>query len=182
MARIGKHVKQLRTRRKLSIRDLASRSGVCHATISLIERDLSSPTVDTLSAIADALGTTIVGFFEDIEQLVHYSPFYSQAELVEIGEVSSISYRMVGSNHPNRHLLMMQETYEVGADTGEAFAHRSQETGFVLAGEIELTVGEETRILRKGEAYYFDSLLPHRFRNVGKTKAMIISAITPPTY
>ena len=110
MARIGKHIKELRTRRKLSVRDLASRSGVSHATISLIERDLSSPTVDTLSAVADALGTTLVGFFEGIEQLTRYSPFYSHVELVEIGEVSSISYRMVGSNHPNRHLLMMHET------------------------------------------------------------------------
>jgi len=182
MPRIGVHIKELRKRRKLTVRELAARSGVSHATISLIERDRTSPSIDTLSAMTDALGTTLVGFFDDIEQSIPYSPFYTADQLVEIGETSTISYRMLGINHPNRRLLMLRESYEVGADTGEAYSHRSQEAGFVLAGEIELTVGNETRLLRQGDAYYFDSQLPHRFRNVGKTRAEIISAVTPPTY
>lgn len=182
MPQIGTHLKELRTRRKLTVRELAARSGISHATISLIERDRTSPSVDTLSAMTDALGTTLVGFFQDIAQSVPYSPFYSSEELVEIGETRKVSYRMLGINHPNRHLLMLHETYAVGADTGEAFSHKSQEAGFVLAGEVELTVGSETRILRRGEAYYFDSQTPHRFRNVGRGKAEIISAVTPPTY
>ena len=182
MPRIGRHIKELRTRRKLTVRELAARSGISHATISLIERDRTSPSIDTLSAMTDALGTTLVGFFEDIQQSTPCSPFYGADDLIEIGATRSISYRMLGMNQPNRHLLMLHEVYEVGADTGAAFSHRSQEAGFVLQGEVELTVGEETRVLRKGDGYYFDSQLPHRFRNVGKTKAEIISAVTPPTY
>jgi transcriptional regulator with XRE-family HTH domain len=182
MPRIGRHVKELRERRKISVRELAARSGISHATISLIERDRSSPTLDTLSAIADALGTTLVGFFQDIKPFLRYSPFYSHDELVEIGQENSISYRMAGGNHPNRQILMLYETYEVGADTGEVPSHSSQEAGFVLSGEIELTVGSQSRVLHKGDAYYFDSVVPHRFHNVGKTKAVIVSAVTPPTY
>ncbi len=182
MPRIGPHIKQLRTRRKLTVRELASRSGVSHATISLIERDRTSPSLDTLSAMLDALGTTLVGFFEDIPQSVPYSPFYANDELVEIGDADAVSYRMLGMNHPNRHLLVLWETYQVEADTGEAFSHKAQEAGFVLKGELEITVGSNTRVLRRGDGYYFDSQLPHRFRNVGKTTAEIISAVTPPTY
>lgn len=182
MPRIGHHIKELRTRRKLTVRELALRSGVSHATISLIERERTSPSIDTLSAMLDALGTTLVGFFGDIPQTVPYSPFYAKDELVEIGDASAVSYRMLGMNHPNRHLLMLRETYQVDTDSGAPFSHKAQEAGFVLSGEMELTVGSETRVLRSGEAYYFDSQLPHRFRNVGKTTAEIISAVTPPTY
>lgn len=182
MPRIGLHIKELRKRRKLSVRELAMRSGVSHATISLIERDKSSPSVDTLSAMLDALGTTLVGFFENLQHSVQCSPFYASEDLVEIGDAQSVSYRMLGLNHPNRHILMLHETYEVGADTGEAFSHRAQEAGFVLRGEVEVTVGSAVRVLRPGEGYYFDSQLPHRFRNAGNTKAEIISAVTPPTY
>jgi transcriptional regulator with XRE-family HTH domain len=182
MPRIGRHIKDLRTRRKLTVRELAARSGISHATISLIERDRTSPSIDTLSAITDSLGTTLVGFFEDIQQSAPSSPFYTADELVEIGATRSISYRMLGVNQPNRHILMLHEVYEVGADTGEAFTHKSQEAGFVLQGEVELTVGTESRVLRKGDGYYFDSQQPHRFRNVGKTRAEIISAVSPPTY
>lgn len=182
MPQLGPHLKQLRKRRKLTVRELATRSGVSHATISLIERDKTSPTIDTLSAMLDALGTTLVGFFDGLQTSLPYSPFYAETDLVEIGDTDSISYRMLGVNHPNRAILMLKETYKPGADTGEAFSHRAQETGFVLSGEVEVTVGAVTKILRRGDGYYFDSAEPHRFRNVGDSDAEIISAVTPPTY
>lgn len=182
MPKIGIHLKELRTRRQLTVRELANRSGISHATISLIERDRTSPSIDTLTAMLDALGTTLVGFFGDIEQSVPFSPFYTSEDLVEIGDADTISYQMLGMNHPNRHILMMRETYQVDGDTGSAFSHKAQEAGFVLSGEVEVTVGVESKVLRQGDGYYFDSQTPHRFRNVGKTTAEIISAVTPPTY
>ncbi|QHI97729.1 cupin domain-containing protein [Xylophilus rhododendri] len=182
MAQVGIHLKQLRMRRKLSVRELAQRSGISHATISLVERDKTSPSVDTLSAMLDALGTTLVGFFDGLQTTLPYSPFYDEEDLVEIGDQDTISYRMLGMNHPNRHILMLKESYAVGADTGEAFSHRSQEAGFILSGQVEVTVGDQTRVLGPGQGYYFDSQMPHRFRNVGPGTAEIISAVTPPTY
>ena len=77
---------------------------------------------------------------------------------------------------------MLRETYGIGAETGGAFSHTAQETGFVLRGSVEVTVGTESRVLQEGDGYYFDSQTPHRFRNVGDTIAEIISAVTPPTY
>ena len=182
MAQLGIHLRALRMRRKLSVRDLAGRSGISHATISLVERDKTSPSVDTLSAMLDALGTTLVGFFDGLQTTLAYSPFYDEEDLVEIGDKDTVSYRMLGMNHPNRHILMLKETYAVGADTGEAFSHRSQEAGFVLSGQVEVTVGDQARVLGPGQGYYFDSQTPHRFRNVGPGTAEIISAVTPPTY
>ena len=49
-------------------------------------------------------------------------------------------------------------------------------------GRIELTVGAETRQLGPGDAYYFTSAIPHRFRNTGAEPCEIISANTPPTF
>jgi len=182
MAQVGTKLRELRRRRDLGVRELALRSGISHSAISLIERDRMSPSVDTLSAILDALGTTLPGFFSDLQASAPYTPFYKAEELVEIGKAHAISYRMIGINHPNRQLLMLHETYAVGADTGQAFAHSAQEAGVVTKGAVELTVGEQQRVLRPGDAYYFDSRLPHRFRNVADEKSEILSAVTPPTY
>nr|WP_256365667.1 cupin domain-containing protein [Thioclava sp. JE_KL1] len=78
---------------------------------------------------------------------------------------------------------MLYETYEPGADTGaEAYAHEGEEGGFVIEGELLLTVGETTELLRAGDAYLFDSRLPHRFRNVAKARCVVVSAATPPTF
>lgn len=182
MAQVGTKLRELRRRRDLGVRELALRSGISHSAISLIERDRMSPSVDTLSAILDALGTTLTGFFSDLQASTPYTPFYQAEELVEIGKAHAISYRMIGINHPNRQLLMLKETYAVGSDTGEAFSHAAQEAGVVTRGAIELTVGEQKRVLKPGDAYYFDSRLPHRFRNVADEKSEILSAVTPPTY
>jgi transcriptional regulator with XRE-family HTH domain len=180
--RIGKKLKELRRRRDLGIRELALRCGVSHSSISLLERDRISPSIDTLSAILDALGTTLPSFFSELDSNLPSSPFYSAADLVEIGRAGSISYRMIGANHPNRQLLMLHEAYAPGADTGEAFSHAAQEAGVITRGAVEITVGGDTRVLREGEAYYFDSRLPHRFRNASEGTSEIVSAITPPTY
>ncbi len=77
---------------------------------------------------------------------------------------------------------MLHETYATGADTGEAISHAAQEAGVVVVGTVEITVGARQRRLSAGDAYYFDSQTPHRFRNVGEEEARIVSAITPPTY
>lgn len=182
MPQIGPKLKELRGRRHLGIRELAIRSGVSHSTISLIERNKMSPSVETLGAIVDALGTTLSGFFADLQSALPHSPFYKAEDFVEIGQVNSISYRMIGINHPNRHLLMLHETYVPGADTGEAFAHAAQEAGMVLRGAVELTVGNQRRVLNAGDGYYFDSRESHRFRNTSDETSEILSAITPPTY
>jgi transcriptional regulator with XRE-family HTH domain len=182
MPQIGEKLKELRGRRHLGVRELAARSGISHSAISLIERNRMSPSVETLGAILDALGTTLTGFFSDLQSRLPYSPFYRADEFVEIGKASSISYRMIGINHPNRQLLVLHETYAPGADTGEAFNHAAQESGMVLKGAVELTVGSESRRLAVGDGYYFDSREFHRFRNVADEPSEILSAITPPTY
>lgn len=52
----------------------------------------------------------------------------------------------------------------------------------VLSGAVEVTVGNQKRVLHPGDGYYFDSRLPHRFRNVHDGQSEVVSAITPPTY
>lgn len=182
MSQIGEHLRELRRRRHLGIRELAIRSGISHSTISLIERDRISPSVDTLSAILDALGSTLTGFFSGLKSQVPSSPFYAARDCIEIGKHDAISYRMAGVNYPNRAILMLHETYAPGADTGETLSHHAQEAGFVIAGAVEITVGEDCRVLRPGDGYYFDSNSGHRFRNVHDGPSEIVSAVTPPTY
>lgn len=182
MPQIGRHLRELRRRRQLSSRELAARAGVSHSTISLIERDRMSPSIDTLGAVVDALGTTLVEFFSGLRNAYSYSPVYRPDEFVEIGNPDEISYRVIGFNQPSRKMQVLIESYKQDADTGDIFSHDAQEAGLILEGRIELTVGEQTWELEVGDGYYFDSNLPHRFRNVGSGMAKIISAITPPSY
>jgi transcriptional regulator with XRE-family HTH domain len=55
MASVLRILREERDKRGLSMNVVAQRSGLSHSTVSLIERDLRSPTLDSLLRIADAL-------------------------------------------------------------------------------------------------------------------------------
>ena len=68
--------------------------------------------------------------------------------------------------HPSRAIAFLNEIYPPGADTGdEMLTHEGEETGILVEGRLELTVGLETFVLEAGDSYYFESSKPHRFRN-----------------
>ena len=93
-----------------------------------------------------------------------------------------IQYRLVAASRHDRNMSVLWEIYEPDTDTGEDFlSHSGEEGGVVVEGELEVTVAGKTWTLGPGDAYYFDSRLPHRFRNTGKVPARIVSANTPPT-
>ena len=78
-------------------------------------------------------------------------------------------------------LQILHERYEPGADTGETMIeHEASEGGIVIEGELEITIGTESRILKAGDAYLFYSREPHRFRNTSDRVCKVISACTPP--
>ena len=80
-------------------------------------------------------------------------------------------------------MSILWEAYEPGTDTGDdLLTHSGEEGGMIIDGEIELTVASETNVLGPGEAYYFKSRLPHRFRNTGKVAARIDSSNRPPHF
>lgn len=182
MRGVGIKLHELRARRGLGLRELAARSGISHTAISLIERGRMSPSVDSLAAVLDALGTTLSAFFSEVDGALPHMPFYARDELAEIGRPDRVSQRVVGINHPNRRLLLLHETFAPGAAAEPVAGHAADEAGIVVRGAVEVSVGGLSRVLREGDAYYFDSRAPHQFRNVHDGPSELVSAVTPPTY
>jgi mannose-6-phosphate isomerase-like protein (cupin superfamily) len=80
-------------------------------------------------------------------------------------------------------MCILREVMPPATDTGESMlAHEGEEGGVILQGRVEVTVGDRVRVLGPGEAYYFESRIPHRFRNVGDEDAILVSANTPATF
>lgn len=188
---IGTRLRAVRVAQRLSQRELARRSGVTNGMISQIEQNNSSPSVSSLKRILDAIPMTLGAFFsEDFTD--QQKVFFRKDELREINpgrvfrngatDAATISLRQVGTVQ-NRAIQMLHECYAPGADTGaELYTHDAEEAGIVIEGEIEITVGDETVVLGPGDAYLFDSRVPHRFRNIGNVECTLVSACTPPSF
>jgi transcriptional regulator with XRE-family HTH domain len=178
---IGDRLRRLRVAKGLSQRDVARRAGVTNATISMIENNKISPSVASLKKILDGLLVPLADFFgsgRERDERV----FFAADELTEIAG-GKISFRQVGDDLRGRALQVLHETYQPRADTGRAMlGHEGEEAGIVICGRIEITVGDARRVLGPGDAYYYDSSFPHRFRNVGNEPCEIISVCTPPNF
>lgn len=182
---VGARLKQVRELHGLSQRQLAQRAGVTNGTISLIEQNRCSPSISSMRKVLQGIPLSLAEFFStDLpprEQI-----FFKKDDLVELssmlvkGKVGQVSFRQVGDLR-GRNLQVLHERYAPGADTGRSMLqHESEEGGIVLRGQIELTVGDRKEILGPGDAYLFDSRIPHRFRNLGDEECEIVSACTPP--
>ncbi len=176
---VGERLRTLREMYGMSQRALAKKAGVTNGIISMIEKNTNSPSLATLKKILDAFPVSFSEFFSEgvSPQL---KTFYKAADLLEIGS-AGFSFRQVGGDLTGKSMQILHERIEAGADSGyEMLRHESEEGGVVIRGAIELTVGGETQILGPGDAYYFDSRIPHRFRNIGEHDAEVISACSPP--
>ena len=178
---IGSRLKELRKMHGLSQRELAKRAGVTNGTISLIEQNRISPSIGSLKKVLGGFPISIADFLT-LDLKPRRKVFYEAKELREISK-GDVSFRLVGRDTRGRSIQMMHERYVPGADTGEEMlSHAGEECGIVISGVMELTVGGEVRKLVAGDAFYFDSRLPHRFRNPGTIDCVVVSACTPPSF
>jgi transcriptional regulator with XRE-family HTH domain len=178
---VGARLRSVRTAFSLSQRELARRAGVTNGLISLIEQNRVSPSVSSLKKVLDGFPMSLAEFFT-VDLATPPQAFYGVDELVELGN-EEVSLRLIAAKRAGRQLTLLHERYAPGAATGEEMlAHRGEGGGVIVRGRIELTVNGVSRVLSAGEAYYFASQLPHRFRNVGREACEIISACTPPTF
>ena len=179
---IGTRLKLVRQIFGLTQRELARRAGVTNGAISLIEQNRVSPSISSLKKILDGIPLTLADFFT-----LDFSPsdevFFTAEELTEIAYQPEMSMRLVGRKAKGRALGMLRETYQPGADTGDTMLrHEGEECGIIVSGSLTVTVGVQERVLNPGDAYYFRSDIPHRFRNQGEEPCVLISANSPPTF
>ncbi|SIO50790.1 transcriptional regulator, XRE family with cupin sensor [Rhodovulum sp. ES.010] len=185
---VGARLRELRAKQGLSQRQLAEAAGVPHGQISMVETNKSSPSVATLRRILGGLGIGMSEFFEPEANLaddVFFTPdqlkdLTSRIYSDRVDTIGRLTLRQVG-NARDFGLQILHETYEPGADTGaDMLSHPASEGGVVVSGELEVTVGNHTKVLKAGDAYLFHSHEPHRFRNISDRVAIVVSACTPP--
>jgi len=178
---LGARLRALREQHGLSQRELAKRAGVTNGTISMIEQNRTSPAVGSLKKVLDGFPIALSDFFAS-DFSSRRKIFFNMDELTELSE-GKISYRQIGRDLTGRALQVIYEVYTPGADTGRSMlSHQGEEAGVVVKGKLEVTVGADKKILSSGDAYYFESQRPHRFRCIGDEEAIAVSACTPPSF
>ena len=178
---LGSRIRALRQARRFTLRDVAERSGVTESFLSQVERDVTSPSIATVQRIARALDLSIAQLFYEqgdtgrvVRREARRRATYPGLKAVD---------EFLTSNMAGR-LQVIMSTIEPGGGTGaEPYTHDSdEEVVVVLAGVLDLWVGDEHYVLREGDAITFPSRLPHWNANYGDTAVTVLFCLTPPSF
>ncbi len=178
---LGPRIRALRQSRRLTLRVVAERAGVTESFLSQVERDVTSPSIATVQRIARALDLSIAQLFA--EDLVTGRVVRREARRrVAYPGLRAVD-EFLTSNIAGR-LQVILSTIEPGGGTGEEpYTHDSdEEVVVVLAGVLDLWVGDEHYVLRDGDAITFPSRLPHWNMNRGTEPATVLFCLTPPSF
>lgn len=178
---VGAEIRRLRTEQAMSLRELAKRTGLSPSYVSSVERSLSRPSVATLQKLAAGLGTHIAAMLGDRPADPRDIVVRRDRRRVLRLDVPGILMEQLTAEE--RQLEPTYMRIEPGAGIDEPYQHEGEEFVFMLAGALEITIdGNETHVLRQGDAITFASHRPHSWRNPGPTPSRLIWVNTPPTF
>jgi transcriptional regulator with XRE-family HTH domain len=202
IAAIGARIRAERQRRGATVRGLARDVGVSASLISQIETGKSLPSVSTLYAITTALGVPVEDLFDPVDdggdtasRSSAHAPAAGFADAIGLRapdrdepagphlrpggrEIltldSGVTWERLGQLR-GHHVDFLKITYGPGstsASRGELMRHAGTEYGYLISGELVLTLGFDERRLAPGDSVCFASTTPHGYRNDGDVPAV----------
>ncbi len=184
---LGNKIRKTRIEKGLKIVEVAEKTGLTSSTISQVEREIISPSIDTLKKIGNVLGVPISYFFEEVEKDgpdLNYqkSPVVHEDKRKILQPNNGVTFYLLNPDMSGP-IEFIYNIYEPGASTGEGFySHEGTECGLILEGELEVQIGEKKYLLKEGDSITFSSEEPHRKENVGKKRCICVWANTPPYF
>lgn len=182
---LGDKIRTLRKKLGLTQRELAEQVGLTPSFISQLEKNLISPSLDTLFKLSEKLNTQPIYFLTNGEvgpsQKMVIKP--NERQDIHLPELKSnnLKLQLLVSDVLNRrmepYLLIMKKETMVD---GHFYKHKGDEFAYIMEGELEVEIQDEKKFLKKGDSLYIGSISPSKWTNVGKGEAVILWVLSPP--
>ena len=172
---LGNRLSSLRKRKNMTLDDLSAKSGVSKSILSQIERDLSNPTITTISRISEALNEKLSDFFSKIE-VGEESIIESNKETPSITSKDGLcELNILGAGETVNWLQWyILEMKPKGVLESASHGPKTFENLTVIDGQIEIFLGGLKEELSKGDTFRFQSNRDHSIKNISKQKAQIL--------
>jgi transcriptional regulator with XRE-family HTH domain len=172
IANLGKRVHHYRTKKELTLKELAERIGVTPSLLSQVEHGKAAPSLGTLKSIADEFGVPIGMLFE-INGKASASPLIKKNTSKRIMTEGNILYSFLSPGREDMEVFLCD--FPPGATTGETtYAHEGSECVYLLEGKLTLVLDEAEFQMEEGDSAVFESCRPHRVFNSSAVNAKAV--------
>ncbi len=177
---VGRRLRELRHSLGISLTELSRRAGLSQGYLSQVERDRATPSTTALSKLSEVLGVPVVHFFEPShERLPEHYVVRRRGRRTVIYPGSKVRNELLVPDLRGK----LEAVYfrARGGTKSPVYKHEGEEFGYVLAGKLRVTVGDDTFVLVKGDSISLPSHQPHFWEALGRgVEALWVG--TPPSW
>ena len=180
-ANVGAAIRRLRLAQGLTLADVADRAHISSAMLSRLETGAVSPSLETVAAVAAALGADLPTLFRGIEAQPSDAQLVRKGEGLEVvrrGTRRGHTYHLLASDRGPRKafepfLVTLSDKSEIFPD----FEHPGTEMIHVLEGSLRYRHGSESYLLKPGDTLTFNGAVPHGPQTLIKLPIRLLSVI-----
>lgn len=174
---IGKKIKRLRLEKGLTQEELGERTDLSKGFISQLERDINSPSIETLFAILNVLGSKPKDFFDD-EHARTKVVFSLNEQILFEDEEKNYKLRWLISESNENEMEPVHITLGKSGQFKQFEPSLSETFIYVLQGNVKLTLGKQQYTASKGESIYFEASDNHLLENISDAESQVIYVVT----
>jgi len=183
LVELAQRIRTIRLDRRLTLEDVASRTGLTRSWLSKVENFRLTPSLPALAQISTALGVSfseLVAGLDEKPALVVVRA--DERKIVERNQSiqNTTVYESLAHKRPNRSMDPFLLTIPPGVSREEALVHEGEEFLMVQKGKVEFEYDGEPHKLKKGDCLYFDSSVPHRLINSYQAEAIVLCVFLEP--
>ncbi len=181
MKGLGRRIQELRKQRKLTLVEVAKKTGIDQATLSRIENGVMTGTLESHMKISDVLGINLPTLYEDvISKTNELKEKVARQKIETFSHSSGAVSEILTANLLKKKMMPMLLKLKAGGRTEtEELPALTEKFAYVLKGTVELSVGSGKHTLKTGESFYWDASQPYHFKNSSKSESWVLSMTTP---
>ncbi|MDJ0752739.1 MAG: XRE family transcriptional regulator [Ardenticatenaceae bacterium] len=178
--KIGRRIKERRQELKLSLRQMAEQVGVTASFLSQIERDIASPSLDTLRRISHVLGVPVFYFLLEAQQP---NPVVRRAERRKLTiPQNDITYELLTPDTNRKLEVVLAKITPENRSIPLIHQKDTEECIYVLEGELSVWLGATEYELSAGDTIYFEGVMLQKIEARGDQTVRYLSIVTPPIF
>ncbi len=180
---MARRIKELREIEKLSVEDMAAKTGVSVTEYTECEAGNSDLNFAFIYRCAIALNVDVTDIIEGTSPTLVGYTVTRRGEGQRIEKAHSMTYFNLASAFRNRiaEPLFVTAGYEGDDREIELTTHAGQECDIVISGQLKVQVGNHTEILSEGDSIYYDSAKPHGMIAVGGKDCLFYAIVLNPS-
>lgn len=158
---VGARLRHIRKSKGLTLSEVAKKTDMSVGFLSNLERDISSPTLDNLWHVCEALDISLIKLLENSN---------SDGRLIRADERDTIfkqndSAKYETINFGENRMEGLIITLSPNCRYEKPWKHPYEEIGLVLEGDLVIYFEDEEFLLHKGDAFYIEAKKMHSLSN-----------------